>query len=338
MNKSSGCFQILPVVAALTLMGCGPQGSDRDAQSRAEVPVAERPAAAPMADAMADPPTPSWQEAANATYRGVFDEAIVLKDGQWQGAPYVEGGASAPRAGLAGDFLLHGDVDGDGAEEAVVLLWSSSGGSGTFDYVAVLDRDVNGAVTPVAITPLGDRVKVRSASIEDGRIAFDVVQAGPGDAACCPGQKMRRTFVLEGEKMREASTEDQGRLSLADLEGEWKLLRFGPDEALPADVEITLEFQDGAIAGKAACNRYTAGVVPGDMPGTLSLSGPMAMTRMMCPPPFMEWEQRYTMALEGLQQFSFVAGRLVLSWRGDDDAGTLTFVRAPAGAPGDQGL
>jgi hypothetical protein len=28
----------------------------------------------------------------------------------------------------------------------------------------------------------------------------------------------------------------------------------------------------------------------------------------------------------------------VLSWRGDDDAGTLTFVRAPAGAPGDQGL
>jgi len=331
MNKSSGCFQMLPVVAALTLMGCGPQGSDQGSQSTADVPVAERPAAAPMADAMVDQPAPSWQEAANATYRGVFDEAIVLKDGQWQGAPYVEGGASAPRAGLAGDFLLHGDVDGDGAEEAVVLLWSSSGGSGTFDYVAVLDRDVNGAVSPVAIIPLGDRVKVRSAAIEDGRIAFDVVQAGPGDAACCPGQKMRRTFVLEGETMTETTTDDQGRMTLADLAGEWRLLQFGAEEAVPPEVQITVQFENGTIAGSAACNRYTGSVQEGDMPGQITLSGPLALTRKMCPPPLMDWEQRYMAALEGLEQYSFLAGKLVLSWRQEDAAGSLIFVRATEG-------
>jgi heat shock protein HslJ len=338
MSKPSGILQLLAIPLALGLAGCGAQNDGASPPAEPPAPVTAAPAAAPVSEAAQTLPAPSWQEAANATYGGVFDEVTTMADGLWEGEPFVAGGASAPHAGLVDDFRLSGDLDGDGAEEAVVLLWSSSGGSGTFDYLAVLDRDAIGTVINRATAPLGDRVKVRAAAIEGGRVVVDAVQAGLDDAACCPGQKMRRTFVLEGEKMREASTEDQGRLSLADLEGEWKLLRFGPDEALPADVEITLEFADGAIAGKAACNRYTAGVVPGDMPGTLSLSGPMAMTRMMCPPPLMDWEQRYSAALEGLQQFSFVAGRLVLSWRGDDDAGTLTFIRAPAGAPGDQGL
>jgi heat shock protein HslJ len=335
MNKPSGILQLLAIPLTLGLAGCGAQNDGASPPAEPPAAVNAAPVAAPVSDAAQTLPAPSWQEAANATYGGVFGEETTMADGLWEGEPFVAGGASAPRAGLVDDFRLSGDLDGDGAEEAVVLLWSSSGGSGTFDYLAVLDRDANGAVINRATAALGDRVKVRAAAIEGGRVVVDAVQAGPDDAACCPGQKMRRTFVLEGEKMTEASTEDQGRLSLADLEGEWKLLRFGPDEALPADVEITLQFQDGAIAGKAACNRYTGGVVPGDMPGTLSLSGPMAMTRMMCPPLLMDWEQRYSAALEGLQQFSFVAGRLVLYWRGDDDAGTLTFVRAPAGAPGD---
>ncbi len=191
----------------------------------------------------------------------------------------------------------------------------------------MLDRDASGAALNRATVPLGDRVKIRSAALEDGRVAVETVQAGPEDAACCPGQKMRRTFTLEGNSMTETSTEDLGRLSLSDLDGEWKLVRFGADEAVPEDVEITAQFADGAIAGRAACNRYTGGVTAGDMPGDLSLSGPMAMTRMMCPPPLMEWEQRYAQALEGLAQYSFVAGKLVLNWRDESGGGSLFFVR-----------
>jgi len=319
---------MLPMMAALALAGCGQHDGDQGAQSTAKDPVAEPPVTVQAAAAQ---PAPSWAEAANAAYLGVFEEAVVLEDGEWDGAPYVEGGASAPRAGLAADFMLQGDVDGDAAEETVVLLWSSSGGSGTFDYVAVLDRDANGAASAVASAALGDRVKILSAAIQDGRIMFDVVQAGPGDAACCPGQKMRRTFVLEGGSMIETSTEDQGRMTLADLAGEWRLVKFGAEEMLPADVQITVQFDDGRIAGSAACNRYTGSVREGDMPGQLSLSGPLAMTRMMCPPPLMDWEQRYAAALEGLSQYSFVAGRLVLSWRTEDDGGSLFFVRMSEG-------
>ena len=322
---------MLPIVAVLTLAGCGPQGGDQGQRTAAKDGVAEPPAAASVAEVAVVQPAPGWQDAANAAYPGVFDEAVVLTDGQWEGAPYVEGGASAPRAGLAGDFLLQGDLDGDAVEEAVVLLWSSSGGSGTFDYAAVLDRDAKGAVSAVAIAPLGDRVQVRSAAIEDGRIVFDVVQAGPGDAACCPGQKMRRTFVLEGESMTESSTDDQGRMTLADLAGEWRLVQFGAEETVPPDVQITVQFENDTIAGSAACNRYTGRIQEGEMPGQLSLSGPLALTRMMCPPPSMDWEQRSMAALEGLAQYSFLAGKLVLSWRKDDAAGSLFFVRVTEG-------
>lgn len=328
MRARFNALQWLPLLAMLILPGCGAQNEGDNPAPGTAAAAVDASAAEPVSEAAEIRPAPSWQEGANAAYAGVFDEDIVMADGIWVGEPYVEGGASAPRAGLAAGFLLAGDLDGDPSEEAVVLVWSSTGGSGTFDYLAILDRDADGAVINRATAPLGDRVKVRSAAIEGGRVVVDVVQAGPEDAACCPGQKMRRTFALEGEAMQETSTEDEGRLSLADLAGEWKLLRLGNDEAMPEGIEITLQFQDTTIAGKAACNRYTGSVAPGDSPGSLSLAGPMAMTRMMCPPLLMEWEQRYAAALEGLAQFTFVAGKLVLSWRADDESGTLVFARA----------
>ena len=46
---------------------------------------------------------------------------------------------------------------------------------------------------------------------------------------------------------------------------------------------------------------------------------------MMCAPPLMEWEQRYVRALEGLSNYSFQNGKLVLTWRGDDGGGSLLF-------------
>jgi heat shock protein HslJ len=326
---------MLSLICALVLAGCGPRGGEQEPPVASGAPAAA-PAAEPAAEAAPVLSAPTWQEAANAAYPGVFDDVVTLIDGQWEGAPFVEGGAAAPRAGLAGDFLLSGDLDGDGVDESVVLLWSSGGGSGTFDYVAVLDRDATAAVSSRATAPLGDRVKVRSGAIGDGRIVFEVVQAGPDDAACCPGQKMRRTFVLEGETLTEISSEDQGRLSLADLAGEWRLVQFGTGEAVPSGVHITVQIEDGSIAGNAACNRYSGRVQEGDVPGQLSLAGPLAMTRMMCPPPLMDWEQRYSAALEGLVQYSFVAGRLVLTWRKDDAVGTLVFERAEGnGASGE---
>jgi heat shock protein HslJ len=279
-------------------------------------------------------PPPSWQEAANASYAGALGAPVTLVDGLWQGEPYAEGGASAPRAGLARDFLLSGNLDGDGAEETAVLIWTSTGGSGTFDYLFVLDRGADGVVSARAGAPLGDRVKLRAARIVEGRVVLDTVQAGPGDAACCPGQKIRRTFALAGDAMTEYSTEDQGRLSLADVGGAWVLTHFAYDEKVPDGIEITLQVEGDRIAGTAGCNRYSGALKEGDAPGDVTLAGApagvLAVTRMMCPPPLMEAEQRYLQALHGLVNYSFLDGKLALTWRDREATSTLLFARAAA--------
>jgi heat shock protein HslJ len=275
---------------------------------------------------------PTWEEAANARYAGPMGMAFELVQGEWSGQPYVEGGASAPRAGLARGFLLTGDLDADGVAESIVLLWTSSGGSGTLDYLAVVERRPDGTVAERASVELGDRVHIRAARIEAGQVVLDTVQAGPGDALCCPGQRMRRVFALEGDVMTEVSTEDRGRLSLADLDGDWVLLELGR-EALPENVRITARFDNGTLTGTAACNAYNGRVKAGDAPGDLALAGPLAVTRKMCPPPLMEWEQRYLRALAGLSKFSFTAGKLVLTATGEEGPQTLRFGTAKPAMP-----
>ena len=103
---------------------------------------------------------PTLAELKNATYAGFEAPAspVTLKDGLWEGEPLQPGGTSRPRVSLGGDFHLLGDLDGDGAEEAVVVLVQISGGSGTFDYLAVVKRQDHG-LENVATTALGDRVQ-----------------------------------------------------------------------------------------------------------------------------------------------------------------------------------
>ena len=272
-----------------------------------------------------DPPT--LAELENATYIGLRDRPTLLTGGEWQGDPFAEGGASRPAIGLRRDFALTGDLDADGAEEAVVLLWFSAGGSGTFDYLAVMGRDATGAPVNLATAPLGDRVQIRAAEIFADQIVVDTVQAGPGDAACCPGQKLRRSFALDGDALSEVASEDQGRLSIiADLAGvEWRLTELDREDPLPDDIEVTLNFEDQRIAGISACNRYSGGVTEGGTPGALTVAAPLATTRMACPPPAGEIEHRYLEALQGVSHYSFVAGDLALTWSNDDERGTMMF-------------
>ena len=73
-------------------------------------------------------------------------------------------------------------------------------------------------------------------------------------------------------------------------------------QRLDDETSVTLQFlDDGRIAGKAACNRYN---------GRLRVAnrrlqvGPLASTRMACPPPLMEAETAFLASLETAQRFS----------------------------------
>jgi heat shock protein HslJ len=280
-------------------------------------------------------PTPS--ELAHATYSGVMNEPVTLISGRWEGEPYVDGGASRPAVGLVEHYILLGDLNGDGLAEAVTLLWENSDGSGNRLYLAAVARN-DEAITNLGTAMIGDRVQIRSGTIEDGTITLDIVRAGPEDAACCPTEKALVTWMLGEDGLSRIADQTIGTLSLADLGGhEWVLIEFPRDRPLPQNVEISLVFHDDKVSGNSGCNEYFAGVVTSS-PGELEFNG-MGATRMACPEPAMDLERRYLQALAGASGYRFLAGRLVLTCDTDEGPQVLVFTpkKNPAESPEETG-
>ena len=311
----------LIATAAVLVAGCGAP-SGRAPESAA---VTEQAAAIPTG-----PPT--LEELKNATYRGLESPtgSFDLADGLWAGEPFDESGASRPTVTFADDFRVLGDLDGDGADEAAVVLAASSGGSGTFDYLAVVGRAGDGRVDNLVTVALGDRVQIRDARIEGGQLLVDLVTAGPDDAACCPGELVRWGWTLADGRLDQVVSETTGRLSLEALAGsEWVLRRWSWDEPAPAEPEVTMSLVEGRLAGSSGCNRYSAPVSNGDVPGDLSIGVTMG-TRMACPEPASSVEERFLTQLGGVTRYGFVLGHLALTYRLDDRIGVMLFDPRPA--------
>jgi len=269
---------------------------------------------------------PSPEQLGNITYKGIFEHAITLKDGHWVGEPFVSGGSSRPAVGLIDDFMLTGDLNGDGKDEAVVLLWETTGGSAIYKYLAVTGMRNDKAYT-LDTALIGEHVQVRAGRIVDNRIELDIVQQGPRDAACCPSQKATRYWDLDATGLHVSPSRITGTLSLTDLAGtEWVLYRPDASEPPAAEPEITLVFDGDRISGKSGCNRYFAVVKEGgELPGDLHISE-IGGTRMACPNEVMTLENRYLEALGEVTRYSFQTGKLALAWRKDTVSGTLLFV------------
>jgi heat shock protein HslJ len=206
------------------------------------------------------------------------------------------------------------------------MLTESSGGSGTFQYLAVVGRDGGKLPKNLGTARVGDRVQTIRAWIENGAILMDVVQAGPGDAMCCPTQVTHRTWKLRSGTLEEISTRATGKLSLKILEGtEWVLSRFNWNDPAPAEPEVTLTFSESKAAGAGGCNRYFGGVEESS-PGEISF-GPLGATMMACSDEAMALERRYHQALEGVTSYSFIAEQLALSYLVDGSYRTMLFQR-----------
>lgn len=191
------------------------------------------------------------------------DIQVTLKDGEFR-EPIAPDSASENVVQLM-DLKAIGDVTGDGVDDAAVLFWNNSGGSGTFIYLAVVTGE-DGQVSNLATTLLGDRVQVESLAIESGKIIVDSVQHGPDDPMCCPSEKVREIYALEGDTMdqesREVFSEGEDAVDEALVGPVWQWVRFvDPLEAY--DVELaenyTLEFlPDGQVNIQADCNQVLA--------------------------------------------------------------------------------
>ena len=300
-----------------TLMACSSPISeaDRAAARRAH-------ASAPKQESV-----PLTAAVANLSYSGIYDEAVTLADGRWEGAPFVEGGASHPAVGLVDKFILSGDLDGDGIDEVVAILWESSGGSGTNIYIAAVGNR-EGYNINLGTALVGDRVQLRSGRIHNARVELDIVQQGPKDAACCPSQLARRSWKLGARGLQEGQAEITGTLSISELAGKkWVLTNLQMGKALRAGLGATLTFEGNQLSGNSSCNNYFASVQPGEMPGDITVSG-TGSTRMACPPALMSFENSYLSALGNVTKYGFLNGRLALTWQQDGAVNTMLFVPA----------
>ena len=188
----------------------------------------------------------------------MFEQAITLANGKYEGQPAEPGAASRPTAVLWEPTFHTADLDGVIGSEALAMLSSNAGGSGEFVSLAVFGmRD--GAFANVATVPVGDRVRLQSLWLERGKVIMDVIEPGPNDAACCPTQVSRKTFGYDDGTFKQVSSEVRGMLALSMLSAnEWTLVEID-GQPLSADLDPPLiHFEAQRLRGFAGCNRFTA--------------------------------------------------------------------------------
>ena len=261
----------------------------------------------------------------NLTYSGIFvDHSITLIDGY---TDYEEDGPGRPYVRLIDHLIAKGDLNGDGAEDAVVLLVDNTTGSGDFVYLAPV-LDVRTEPKPLEALMIGDRIPVKSLLIEGGQVNAELIAPGPGDPACCPTWNGRKVYGLENDRLVERSSEELGKVSLDDLDGtSWRLvdLNQGQEPLLP-ETEITLGFDDRQVSGSAGCNNYNT-TVSGDedLPQTLVV-GPVAATSKLCSDPISTQETGFLTRLGSVVAWRYDFGYLSLVYKIEDNVfGELLF-------------
>jgi peptidoglycan/xylan/chitin deacetylase (PgdA/CDA1 family) len=145
-------------------------------------------------------PPLTWEMLKNTAYPNEWpkDGVAHLVDGVYR-EKYMPDSATEMVISLA-DVHTFGDLNGDGVDDVLVILISYPGGSGTFfDLAAVLNQD--GAPNPVATAFLGDRVIIRSMTIESGQIVLEFITQGPDDPMCCPNMDRRQVYALEDNNL-----------------------------------------------------------------------------------------------------------------------------------------
>jgi heat shock protein HslJ len=200
------------------------------------------------------------------------------------------------------ELSAFGDLNSDGIDDAAVVLIESSGGSGTFSYVATVLNQENQPVNEATLL-LGDRVSIKSIAIQDGHILVEFIEQN---------EKIQNAYQVQDDTLVERGSENLGALSVSDLEGPtWMLTVLGPGQDLVPETEITAVFAEGKISGSSGCNNYSAGVTDQGQ-GTLSIGLAMG-TMMTCAEAVMQQEGDFMAKLATVTHFSFSGGHLLLT-------------------------
>ena len=176
----------------LTLSACGlPSSGTPVSSGPGPVTATETPTSLPSPSV----PSLTLDMLKNATYDAPFyTRTVTLVNGT-----YLEGSPDIYFVQIL-DVYAFGDLNGDGTDDAAVILLENGGGTGQFEsLVAVLNS--GGKPLQAGTAKLGDRVRINSVAIVDGEITVDMVVQGPNDAMCCPSQPIAQSYRLDGDNL-----------------------------------------------------------------------------------------------------------------------------------------
>ena len=176
------------------LAGCNLTGTAPAAQPQASFPTsAETGTPLPPAEPKPSPHPPelSAEVLQNSGYDSPqYQKRIKLAGGKFQGGS----GADSFIAQLL-DPIAFGDLNGDGIQDAAVLLAESGGGTGNFvSVLALLNRD--GKPFQAGARLVDDRPVIHSLRIADGRIRLEALIHGPSDPMAAPSLEVVETYRL----------------------------------------------------------------------------------------------------------------------------------------------
>jgi heat shock protein HslJ len=190
---------------------------------------------------------------------------IRLNNGTFKNQ-YGEGATQMHRVTL--EKTAFGDLNGDGFDDAAVILAWQNGGSGTFKYLVAVQNS-SGLPQQIDSILLGDRVQVSEMSIAAGVVALEELSHTPLNPMCCPSQQVKQSYILRANKWLQSNGKaihpntEKGTTEMLnpDITGiVWNLEHFTDKEVLhnividePDNFTLTL-LPDGVYQVKADCN------------------------------------------------------------------------------------
>ena len=284
-------------------------------------------------------------DARNAVYL-IEGTAITLVNGAAE-AP-VAAGSSSQVITRIWDEPVQTDLNGDGVDDAVLILTHSTGGSGTFYYLAAAIASLDG-YSGTAGQLLGDRIEPIAIEARDGKVSVRFMVRGVGASLTDPPTVMKtRDFMYDSEvhDVGDDAADDAGDAGgddgngqlvdvAHDFEGEadpdsmtlgmhtwtWLETAYNDDMIVkPIQTEaFTLTFADGRVQGATDCNHFSGAYTAGDR--KIQFDDKMAMTKMYC-----EGSQEtefVKMLLEVRSYFFTSKGQLILEIK--FDSGSMRF-------------
>ena len=177
----------------------------------------------------------------NAAYRNLNTESgfVQLTDGKFEDA---EAGLTVTLT----DFYAVGDINGDGADDAVVILVSETAGSSFVSLAGLVATD--DGHTPAGVVLLGDRVRVNELSVANGIVTVDYQRLRPTDDPCCPTQMVTAAYALRRGLLVPYQARAFGRL-FPYQEGQlFGYVNVLGQPVIPAQFALAGDFSEGLAA------------------------------------------------------------------------------------------